>query len=133
MKEIYLVVLSLIGLVISVYIFYTKKSDKSLWCPIGKDCDVVVKSEYSKIFGIENTFFGILYYGMILIYALLIIFDRNLFKGIIVYYLVVSISGIAVLYSAYLTGVQAFILKKWCYYCITSAISSALIFLILVL
>lgn len=129
MKAAYLIILSLIGLAVSVYILYTKKYNKKLFCPGGKDCDAVVRSKYGKTFGIENTIFGILYYGLILIYALLL--NRNVFiQG--VYYVVVIASFAALLFSIYLTFVQAFVLKKWCYYCIISSIASLLIFLLVI-
>ena len=129
----YLIILSLIGFGVSFYIYYSKKYDKPLYCPIGQDCDAVVKSKYGKTFGIENTVPGMLYYIMVLIYAIAFLVNRNIFKGIIIYYLIVGASIGSVLFSIYLTAVQAFVLKKWCYYCIISSIASVLILIILTL
>ncbi|MBS3114230.1 hypothetical protein J4448_03940 [Candidatus Woesearchaeota archaeon] len=38
----------------------------------------------------------------------------------------------SVLFSIYLTAVQAFVLKKWCEYCIVSSIASVLILIVLI-
>jgi len=125
MKEIYLIILSLIGFAVSFYIYYSKKYNKPMYCPIGKDCDAVVKSRYGETFGIENTLPGMLFYILIFIYGILL--NRNVFISNAVYYFIVGISFVSVLFSLYLTFVQAFVLKKWCEYCIVSSIASILI------
>ena len=132
MKEIYLIILSLIGFAPSFYIYYSKSNNKKLHCILGENCDAVVKSRYGKTFGIENTVPGMLYYILIFVYGIAIFLNRNLFKGDIIYYVIVSASLGSVLFSIYLAGVQAFVLKKWCEYCIISTIASMLILFILI-
>ena len=132
MKEIYLIILSIIGFLVSYYIFYSKKYGKPLYCPIGENCDDVVRSKYGKTFGIENTIPGMMYYVMIFLYAIIIMLNRNLFKQDIVYYSIVGASIASVMFSLYLAYVQKFILKKWCIYCIVSTISSILILGVLI-
>lgn len=126
-------ILSLIGFGVSFYIFYAKKYGRQLHCVVGQDCDAVVKSKYGKTFGIENTIPGMLYYALIFAYGIAVLSNRNLFKANIIYYPVVIASIGSVLFAAYLTSVQAFVLKKWCEYCIVSSIASLLILLVLVL
>ena len=133
MNPIYLILLSLIGFSVSAYLYYTKTYDKKIYCIVGQDCDAVVKSKYGQTFGIENTRFGILYYIMVFVYAILLFLNRNIFKGSIIYYFVVSASIGSVLFSMYLVGVQALVLKKWCDYCIISTMVSLLILLTLIL
>ena len=132
MNPFYLIILSIIGFAVSFYIYYSKKYNKKLHCIIGDDCDAVVKSKYGKTFGIENTIPGMLYYVLIFIYGIAMLLNRNLFKWDLIYYSLVIASIGSVLFSAYLTAVQAFILRKWCEYCIVSSISSLLILLILI-
>mgnify|MGYP001558823408 CR=1 FL=1 len=132
MKEIYLIILAVIGFLVSFYLYYTKTHNKKIHCISKHGCDAVVKSKYGQTFGVENTLFGMLYYLMIFAYGIAILFDRNLFKPNIIYYLIVASSAASVLYSIYLTGVQAFVLKKWCDYCIVSSITSVLILIVLV-
>lgn len=133
MKPILLAALSAIGFLASFYIFYSKKHDKPMYCMMGQDCDAVVKSKYGKTFGIENTIPGMAYYGLIFAYGILLLHDRNLFKENIIYYFLVIASAGSVLFSIYLTAVQAFILRKWCEYCIVSSVASLLILIVLLL
>lgn len=130
MKEAYLIILSLIGFAVSYYIYYSKKYDKHLYCPIGQDCDAVVRSKYGKTFGVENTIPGMLYYALIFAYGILL--NRNVFISLHVYYFIVGISVASVLFSLYLVYVQKFILKQWCIYCIVSTIASIMILGVLV-
>ena len=132
MNPIYLIILSVIGFVVSFYIFYSKKYHKPLYCPIGHSCDEVVKGKYGKIFGIENSIPGMLYYVLIFFYGFSLLINRNIFKEGIIYYFIVIASFGSVLFSIYLTGVQAFVLKKWCDYCIVSSIVSVLILFVLI-
>ena len=127
MKGIYLIILSIIGFAVSFYIFYTKKYNKPLYCPIGDNCDEVVRSKYGKTFGVDNTIPGMAFYILIFVYAIGGMLNRNIFKEPIIYYSIVGISLGAVLFSAYLAYIQKFVLKKWCYYCIISSVSSLLI------
>ena len=133
MNPIYLIILSLIGFAVSFYIYYSKKYDKPLHCVIGQDCDAVVKSKYGKTFGIENTIPGMLYHALIFAYGIAALSNRNLFKDNLIYYFVVIASIASVLFAVYLASVQAFVLKKWCEYCIVSSIASLLILLALIL
>lgn len=128
MKEIYLIGLSVVGFLVSAYILYSKRFNKPLYCPIGGNCDEVVRSKYGKTFGIDNTIPGMAYYALIFAYSTGLLLNRNLFKEVIVYYSAVGISFASVLFSVYLAYIQKFVLKKWCYYCIVSSIASLLIF-----
>ena len=132
-SSIYLIILSIVGFAVSFYIYHTKKHNKKLYCIIGQDCDDVVKSKYGKTFGIENTVPGMLYFAFVFVYAIALFSNGNIFKGSLIYYLLVGASIGSVLFSIYLTAVQAFVLKKWCEYCIVSSIASLLILIILIL
>ena len=131
MKEIFLIALSLIGFAVSFYIYHTKKYNRKMYCIIGENCDEVVKSRYGKTLGMENTVTGMLYFTIIFIYGILLFSNGNIFKGNIIYYFVVSAGIASVLFSIYLTGVQAFVLRKWCEYCVVSSIASVLILIAL--
>ena len=133
MNPAYLLPLSLAGFLVSFYINYSKIRNKPLVCHIGQDCDAVVKSKYGKTFGVENTIHGMMYYILVFSYGAISLLNRNIFKGSLVYYFVVGASIASVLFSAYLIIVQAFVLKKWCEYCMVSSICSLLILIALVI
>ena len=131
MNPLYLVILPAVGFSVSFYIYYTKKHDIEMHCIIGENCDAVVKSRYGKTFGIENTVPGMAYYALVFFYGIALFLNQNLFKEKIIYYFLVIASIGSVLFSAYLAAVQAFVLKKWCEYCIVSSIASLLILIAL--
>ena len=132
MNPAYLILLSFIGFCVSFYLYYSKTLNKKLYCVIGESCDEVVKSKWGKTFGIENTLPGMFYYALIFFYGVAMLTNQYIFKLSIVYYSIVSISIMTVLFSAYLVIIQAFVLKKWCEYCIVSSISSVIILLVLI-
>ena len=130
MNPFHLFALSIIGFSVSLYLYNSKINNKKIFCLMGRDCDEVVKSTYGQTFGIENTLIGIIYFVLIFIYGILSL-NGNVFKGTLIYYFIVSASFASVLFSVYLTGVQAFVLKKWCDYCIVSSVTSLLILVVL--
>ena len=81
MKELYLIFFSIIGFLVSVYILYSKKFNKPLYCPIGENCDEVVRSKYGKTFGVDNTIPGMAYFAMIFIYAMGLASNRRRSKS----------------------------------------------------
>ena len=124
-----LIIAGTIGFLISAYILYSKKTNTPLICPSSQGCNDVVNSKYGKLFGFENTYIGILFYLIVIAYGTA---DRNIFKEDVVYHSLVGASILSVLFSLYLTSVQAFVLKKWCYYCLASTLVSILILITLV-
>ncbi|GIW66610.1 MAG: hypothetical protein KatS3mg095_0508 [Candidatus Parcubacteria bacterium] len=123
---IYLILVSTtIGLLISYHIYKHKYKKKPLVCPLKAKCDPVIHSEYSKFLGIENTILGFIYYGFILIfYVLFLIFN---FSNYFLEFFVFNLSLFAVLFSIYLTFIQLFKLRKFCSWCLLSALFCFLI------
>jgi len=110
------------GFLISFYLWHKKRSRETLTCPAGFKCDQVLHSKYSRFFGIPVEVLGILYYGFVIV-AYTIIFQLG--NGDVVsqpiLFLVTSVSVGAFLFSLYLTFIQAFQIKQWCTWCLTSA------------
>ncbi|MDP3901002.1 MAG: vitamin K epoxide reductase family protein [bacterium] len=116
-----LITLALIGLADSSYILYTKTKGKKLVCLIGKDCDKVVKSKYSHIFKVPNEVLGILFYLSVFGFILLTFLNIGSFLGLSILSLFQAIVFLALLSSAFLTGIQIFKLKELCEYCLATA------------
>lgn len=115
-----IVILSLAGFFLSCTINIKKRKPKPLVCPIGFDCDKVVRSEYSTFFGIKLENLGILYYGVsAILYTTLLILPSMEYTLIL--FLLTGIATGSFLFSIYLTFVQAFYIKQWCSWCLTSA------------
>ena len=132
LKELILISLSLVGFAISFHIWNTiYKQKKKLKCIIGDGgCNEVVKSDYGKILGLDNTFLGMFYYLFILFSTIAFLIYPSLLNFNYVSFGIIGITGSAALFSFYLLFVQFFILKRWCEYCSTSAVLSIGIFLV---
>lgn len=115
------------GFFIAMHIRRKKQAEEKFICPIGFDCDAVVRSKYSRVAGVPVEVGGMLYYMLIaVIYA--IFYFAPTFISPAISLAVLATSGIAVLFSLYLTGVQMFALKEWCSWCLASATMCAVIF-----
>lgn len=123
------IILSLCGFFIALYIYRKKRKKKPLICPLRSNCDVVVTSDYSKFLNIPLENIGMGYYGFLAILhtVLMVVGDSPLFSLIVLVF-----SGGAFLFSVYLISIQAFVLRQWCVWCLTSASISTIIFLITV-
>ncbi|MDO8620335.1 MAG: vitamin K epoxide reductase family protein, partial [bacterium] len=115
------------GFSLALYIHFKKKQPAPLVCPIGHSCDPVVHSDYSRFMNIPVEILGVLYYLVVLVcYSLLFMYPW--WKTGWMEVGLLSLSGVAFLFSVYLTAVQAFILKEWCSWCLFSAMLCAIIF-----
>ena len=124
-----LVVCAFCGLSLATFIYFKKRLQAPLVCPIGHSCDPVVHSDYSRFMGIPVELLGIIYYTIIVAaYAVMLAAPTP--HGGLLGGLLLGLSGIALLFSLYLTAVQAFILKEWCTWCLISAALCAFIFAI---
>ncbi|GIW66646.1 MAG: hypothetical protein KatS3mg095_0544 [Candidatus Parcubacteria bacterium] len=114
-------ILGLLGFLVSFYLFYIGLKNNSLICLPNSSCDFVLKSEYSKFFGLPVALWGVFYFCAILI---LNFFEK--FK-----FLLKIISPLGFIFAFYLIYLQFFILKSVCVYCLTVDISAIIIFLLI--
>lgn len=126
MLEQIILLLGLAGFVVSLHIFLTKKQGKQLVCNIGKKetCNDVVNSVYNKTLGIPNEILGMLYYFLVIVLSGLIIYSS---KAPYLSLILLILGSLALLASIYFTYLQGAVLKKWCQYCVTSALITLLI------
>ena len=105
-------VLSLIGLVDSLYLWYTKVSKTTIICTPGSECDVVNASPYSSLLGIPVAAIGALGYAALLALALWALFGRDSVPLWLGNARLALASG-GLFFAAYLTGIEAFILHAY--------------------
>ena len=125
-----LIILSVIGFLLSFYIFYKKKRKEKLVCIIGKDCNKVINSKYARFFFASNEVIGMVYYTLIFITTLIFLSSPLLLTSTIVFSRAVIV-GIAALFSIYLSIVQVFVLKELCDYCLAANIINIILFIAL--
>ncbi|GIW66986.1 MAG: hypothetical protein KatS3mg095_0884 [Candidatus Parcubacteria bacterium] len=114
-------ILSLVGFLVSSYLFYIGVKNNSPFCLPNAGCDFVIKSEYSKFLGLPVALWGVFYFGSILLLNYLEKY-KNLLK-------IVSFLGF--LFALYLIYIQAFVLKSFCVYCLIADTMAIIIFLLL--
>lgn len=125
--EIAVFILATCGFFIAKHIYQKKRASQPFVCPIKFDCHSVVNSDYSKFIGIPVEILGMLYYGLLSLSYFALLFLSFVWPPYAIIALV-GLSLVAFIFSAYLIWVQMFAIKKYCSWCIVSAIISATIF-----
>lgn len=123
---------SLTGMWAAVTIFQKKKKKVVMVCPLRADCDKVVHSTYSKMFGIPVELLGILYYVVIGAFYSLVILWPNVFATSALKYVMMLMTLFGVILSFYFIALQAIVIKSWCSFCLLSALSSMTLALCLI-
>jgi len=130
MISLWILPLAIGGLAVSWLIYHKKNKNEKLVCIIGKDCDTVIHSQYSKTLGIPNEILGILYYALVVALAILSYIGLEMIGPVPLPFFLLIIAGAAAIFSIVLIFIQAFVLKEWCEYCLVSATISIVIFVI---
>lgn len=128
--EILIVIFAIIGFYITLRIASEKKkklSGKQMVCFVGQDCEKVVFSEYSKFLGISLEKMGLVYYLVVAVVYLVNIFIPSVLNDLIMF-VVLGMTFGGLLFSIYLTMIQIVKLKNYCSWCISSAVTSTIIF-----
>ncbi len=120
MFNILIIVLGIIGVLLCFKIYKKKKETQPLVCMLGADCNLVLKSDFSRFFGIKLEIVGFIYYGLIALAYTLVAFIP-LLQTPLVYFILFGVSFAAFLFSIYLVSIQAFALNSWCSWCLISA------------
>ncbi|MEK9131480.1 MAG: vitamin K epoxide reductase family protein [Patescibacteria group bacterium] len=123
-------ILGIFGFWLSYHIHQEKKQPKPLVCPLDFNCEKVVHSAYSKLFGIPLEVVGMLYYTLITAsYGAIALYPPLASPTISLALYIVTTIGFG--FSLALTAIQMVILKEFCSWCLLSATCSTAIFTIL--
>ena len=128
-----LIILALLGMGNAAYLIKKRREKQEPVCIKGK-CNGVLDSKYNKTFGIYNDILGLVYYVFaLLVYVSVFIpfFYEHTLAAIVsyVYYFALIVAFIM---SVRFIFIMAFILKRWCQFCVLSAIIVTLMGLIAV-
>jgi len=117
--------LAVLGIADSAYLTHAAVTGNALACGIaGLDgCNVVAQSTYSKLLGIPLAEYGLVFYGAVLLLAI-IAFTRpsKLVRNALLLFGVVG-----ALFSLYFIVLQVFVIKALCVYCLGSFVLATLI------
>jgi uncharacterized membrane protein len=109
------------GIAVASYLTWTHLAGTEPYCGSSRSCADVQNSRYAEIGGIPVAAIGLAGYVAILTLSLL----RGRVNTEVDFYLPVLRFGaalIGVLYSAYLTYLEAFVILAWCFWCVSSAV-----------
>ena len=128
-RSIAIAALAFVGMIDALYLSI-KRNAGPIPCHVTRGCTDVLTSKYSEIAGIPLSWFGLAFYLVILSLAVFTIFEdpRRPLEQVAgwIFYL----AGAGLVVSALLVGVQAFILKAFCEYCLLSAALVLTVFLL---
>jgi uncharacterized membrane protein len=121
--------LALVGLLVALYLSLFKLGYLgAIQCSIG-GCEKVQASQWALFLGQPVALWGVGAYAAILVLALVGVQPR--FAGARwVALTLFGFSAVGVVFSAYLTYLEAFVIHAWCQWCVVSAILITLIFLL---
>jgi uncharacterized membrane protein len=124
-----LAVLCLAGVFISAYLWLYKLGKiGNLACGTG-GCETVQLSPYARFMGIEVSLIGLVGYLVLFVLALL-----SLQPGLAAVRwpvrLLAALSGVAVLFTAYLKSLEFFVIHAICRWCVASAVIITIVFVL---
>lgn len=122
-------ILVLIGLAVASYLSYVEITQVAAVCgPVG-ECNIVQSSPYAQILGIPVAVLGLVNY---LAVGALWLWQKNApqKKQIVAILLLLSVFG--VFFSIYLTALELFVIHAVCAWCLTSAVVTTLIMVVVV-
>ena len=125
------IVLTVIGLLVSIYMTIFKITSNESMCIGSKDCSVVNASRYSEVNGIPVAVLGVIGYAAIL--AVLVLGQRRGFfqqNGSLLFF---GLSLTGFLFTLYLIFVEVALIKAYCPFCIASQTAMTLIFILSVI
>lgn len=115
-----------VGLLDSVYLTWQHYTGGVIPCNVTHGCEIVTTSIYSSIVGIPVALLGALYYAAILfgIFVAIDSHDQKLLR------LVFRATILGFLFSVWLVIAQIFLIEAICQWCLVSALTSTLLFLL---
>jgi len=125
------IVLTIIGLLVSIYMTIYKITSNDRMCVGSGDCKTVNASRYAEVYGIPVAVLGVVGYSAIL--AVLLLQPRVDFlqeNGTLVFF---GLSLVGFLFTLYLIFVEVALIKAYCPFCITSQTVMTIIFIISVI
>lgn len=120
------IIFGFIGFLDAAYLTIEHYRQGILSCYIFKGCDKVLTSEYSEVLGLPTAMLGAVYYLLILLIAVFYLDTKN--KTALNILKIFPSAGL--LASLWLVYVQLFIIEAICFYCMISALTSTILFIL---
>jgi len=117
--------LASIGISETAYLIRVRRAATQPVCPIGQDCSKVLTSRYNRLFGVvHNDVLGFLFYGAFAVLtAFMVLGVGNLLLWELTALVLLAGATVA---STVFTYLQARVIRAWCFWCVMSAATVAL-------
>ncbi len=115
-------VFAVLGMVFATYLILLSQGvTTGEFCSISEtvNCNTVSQSKYANLLGIPVSWYGLVTYALMLIGLWVHWFTKN--ETVLM--LVGTLTLIALAFSLYLTGIEAFVIHAWCLLCIGSQVA----------
>jgi len=119
-------ILGILGLADSIYLAHAYFTGTPLSCEVISGCNEVAQSPYSSIAGVSLPALGVIYYVFAVSNALLYLYNRSTYAATVLAFA----TTVGFLASAYFVYAQLFLIGAICMYCMFSAASATILFLI---
>jgi uncharacterized membrane protein len=119
-RPVLIALVAFIGMIDTFYLSM-KRNAGPIPCHITHGCSDVLTSKYSEVAGIPLSWLGLAFYLTVLSLAVFHIFGESEQRSALPLKLIFYLSGVGLIVSALLVGIQAFVLKAYCEYCLLSA------------
>ena len=123
-----LIVFSFLGFLDATYMSAEHFAGKIPNCSFLSGCELVMTGEYSTLGSIPIAYMGLTYY--LIVFALVIAYKECGVRKILKYLGYLTFIGF--LFSLWLIYLQAFIIEAFCLYCIISATTSTILFILVI-
>jgi uncharacterized membrane protein len=120
-----MLLIGFLGFLDSLYLTIQHYSGEEITCNIIHGCDVVTNSVYSMIGPVPVALLGVLYY-LAIVFAVILYWDTKRKK---IMQLAAWATTAGFIMSVYFLIIQAFVLHAFCQYCLGSAVTSTLLFI----
>lgn len=124
-SQIFMIV-SAIGFADALYLTQKHYTSGGIECPLFGGCEVVTTSQYATIFGVPLALLGLIYYSIIFMLSFWS-FMTDKKQGML---LASQASLLGFLMSISLVYLMIYVIQAICFYCLVSALTSTLLFLV---
>ena len=131
-KRMLAALVALVGLFIAMYMtLYKYGVIGTLTCAVGS-CETVQTSRWATLFGLPVAAWGVGFYLSVLALTFAGVTDR-LSESRAISLVLLALTGWGVIFSSWLTYLEAAVIKAWCQWCVVSAILTLVLFVLSVL
>ena len=124
-----MIVVALIGMIDALYLTADYYFGVGIKCLVTSGCEQVLTSKYSSLWGIPVAVFGLLFYISVFLLANLEdIYQKKIYAEALMW-----MTSLGFVVSMALLYTQLFLIRALCFYCIISAISSTVLFILAII